>query len=38
MTTTLLHEMERRQVRRGMVTLCISGGLGLAVLFERAGA
>lgn len=35
MTTTLLHEMERRDARRGMAALCISGGLGLAVLYER---
>ncbi len=34
-TTTLLHEMERRQARRGLATLCISGGQGLAAAFER---
>jgi acetyl-CoA C-acetyltransferase len=34
---TLLHEMGRRQARRGVATLCISGGQGMAVLFERAG-
>jgi acetyl-CoA C-acetyltransferase len=33
---TLLHEMERRQVRRGLATLCVSGGLGGALLLERA--
>jgi acetyl-CoA C-acetyltransferase len=33
---TLLHEMSRRQARRGVATLCISGGQGMAVLFERA--
>ena len=27
---TLLHEMARRKVRRGLATLCISGGMGLA--------
>jgi acetyl-CoA C-acetyltransferase len=32
---TLLHEMERRQVRRGLATLCVSGGLGMAMAFER---
>jgi acetyl-CoA C-acetyltransferase len=32
---TLLHEMERRRARRGLATLCISGGLGLATAFER---
>ncbi|MHB2016296.1 MAG: thiolase family protein [Candidatus Xenobia bacterium] len=35
MVTTLLYEMQRRNVRRGIATLCISGGLGLAALFER---
>ncbi len=34
-TTTLLHEMERRKARRGLATLCISGGQGLAAAFER---
>jgi acetyl-CoA C-acetyltransferase len=32
---TLLHEMLRRDVRRGLATLCISGGLGMAVGFSR---
>lgn len=32
---TLLHEMKRRNARHGLATLCISGGLGLAVAFER---
>jgi len=32
---TLLHEMARRGARRGLATLCISGGLGLAAAFER---
>ncbi len=34
-TTTLLHEMRRADVRSGLATLCISGGMGMAVLFER---
>ncbi len=34
-TTTLLYEMERRTARRGLVTLCVSGGMGLALLLER---
>lgn len=34
-TTTLLHEMRRRQARRGIATLCISGGMGMALLVER---
>ncbi|HEY7574263.1 MAG TPA: thiolase family protein [Thermoanaerobaculia bacterium] len=34
-TTTLLHEMRRSGARRGVATLCVSGGMGMAVLFER---
>lgn len=33
---TLLHEMERRDVRYGLETMCIGGGQGLAAIFERA--
>ena len=33
---TLLHEMARRGSRLGIATLCVSGGLGTAVLVERA--
>jgi acetyl-CoA C-acetyltransferase len=33
--TTLLHELERRKARYGLATLCISGGMGMAVLVER---
>jgi acetyl-CoA C-acetyltransferase len=33
-TVTLLHEMARRGVRRGLATLCVSGGMGLAAAFE----
>ena len=32
---TLLHEMERRDVKRGLAALCVSGGLGMALSFER---
>jgi len=32
--TTLLHEMKRRRARRGLATLCISGGMGLATAFH----
>ncbi|MDR7427499.1 MAG: acetyl-CoA C-acyltransferase [Armatimonadota bacterium] len=35
MTTTLLYEMQRRQARYGMVTMCIGGGMGAAGIFER---
>jgi acetyl-CoA C-acetyltransferase len=34
-TTTLLHEMRRRGSRYGLSTLCISGGMGIALLVER---
>ncbi|MGH9804407.1 MAG: thiolase family protein [Candidatus Acidiferrales bacterium] len=34
--TTLLHEMRRRRAGRGLATLCVSGGLGMAVSFEAA--
>ena len=32
---TLLYEMERRGVRRGLATMCVSGGLGMAMVVER---
>lgn len=35
---TLLHEMDRRQVRYGLETMCIGGGQGIAALFERWAA
>ena len=35
MLVTLLHEMEKRNVRRGLATLCVSGGLGMAMAIER---
>jgi acetyl-CoA C-acetyltransferase len=34
-TVTLLHEMKKRGARRGLATLCVSGGMGLALLIER---
>ncbi len=34
LTATLLHEMKRRGVRRGMVTMCVGGGQGAAGIFE----
>jgi acetyl-CoA acyltransferase len=34
LTATLLHEMRRRQVRYGMVTMCVGGGMGAAGIFE----
>ena len=32
---TLLHEMKRRGSKRGLATLCVSGGLGMSAAFER---
>jgi acetyl-CoA C-acetyltransferase len=32
---TLLHEMKRRDVKRGLATLCIGGGQGTALIVER---
>jgi acetyl-CoA C-acetyltransferase len=34
--TTLLYEMSKRGARRGLATLCVSGGMGLALMVERA--
>ena len=33
--TTLLYEMERRQAAKGLATLCIGGGMGIALCVER---
>jgi acetyl-CoA C-acetyltransferase len=32
---TLLDELERRQLRRGLATLCVGGGMGIATVVER---
>ncbi|MEM9302516.1 MAG: acetyl-CoA C-acetyltransferase [Pseudomonadota bacterium] len=32
---TLLHELQRRDARRGLATLCIGGGMGIAICIER---
>jgi acetyl-CoA acyltransferase len=37
LTTTLLYEMQRRQARYGLVTMCVGGGMGAAGIFERLG-
>ena len=34
---TLLHEMIRRGERKGLATLCVGGGMGVACLVERDG-
>lgn len=33
--TTLLHEMKKREVSKGLATLCIGGGMGIAMCVER---
>jgi acetyl-CoA C-acetyltransferase len=33
---TLLHEMQRRKAKKGLATLCIGGGMGIAMCVERA--
>jgi acetyl-CoA acyltransferase len=35
LTATILREMQRRNARYGMVTMCIGGGMGAAGIFER---
>ncbi len=37
LTVQLMHEMERRDLGLGMVTMCIGGGMGAAGIFERMG-
>jgi acetyl-CoA acyltransferase len=35
LTATILRELQRRNARYGMVTMCIGGGMGAAGIFER---
>ena len=35
LTTSILYEMQRRQARYGLVTMCVGGGMGAAGIFER---
>jgi len=35
LTTQLVHEMKRRDVQFGMVTMCVGGGMGAAGIFEN---
>ena len=37
LVVTLLHELERRDAKRGLATLCVSGGMGMALAIERIG-
>ena len=32
---TLVHEMERRNLKRGLATMCIGVGQGMAMILER---
>lgn len=34
-STTLLHEMQKRNVQYGLATICVAGGLGMAMAFEK---
>ena len=36
--TTLVHEMGRRKSARGLATLCVSGGLGIALELNQGGS
>jgi acetyl-CoA C-acetyltransferase len=36
-TVTLLHEMLKRRARTGLATLCVSGGMGMALALENVG-
>ena len=33
---TLLHEMKKRKSKKGLATLCIGGGMGIAMCVERS--
>jgi acetyl-CoA C-acetyltransferase len=35
---TLLDELERRELRYGLATLCVGGGMGVATIIERLAA
>jgi acetyl-CoA C-acetyltransferase len=35
MVTSLLHELHRSDGHRGLVTMCIAGGQGMAAVIER---
>jgi acetyl-CoA C-acetyltransferase len=32
---TLLYEMQKREVKRGLATLCVGGGMGVSAIVER---
>ncbi|MDV7268681.1 acetyl-CoA C-acyltransferase, partial [Rhodococcus oxybenzonivorans] len=33
--STMVDELERRDLHRGLVTLCVGGGMGIATIVER---
>ncbi len=35
LVSTLVDELERRDQRRGLITLCVGGGMGIATIVER---
>jgi len=35
MTTSIVYEIQRRNVRYGLVTMCVGGGMGAAGILER---
>ena len=35
MLTTLLYEMQKRDAKKGLATLCIGGGMGIAMCVQR---
>jgi acetyl-CoA acyltransferase len=35
LTASILRELERRDARYGMVTMCVGGGMGAAGIFEK---
>jgi len=35
LTVTIMNEMKRRNLRRGLVSMCIGGGMGMAMIVER---
>ena len=32
---TLIHEMQKRKVKKGLATLCVGGGMGIAMCIEN---
>ena len=34
LTAQLMHELQRRKAKRGIVSMCIGGGMGAAAIYE----